>query len=104
MYYGAYHHILNISNPKGKEKKYTIVGYICETDTFAEDRMVNEISQNDILCFKNAGAYAFTMSSNYNSRLRPAEVLVYNDKDYLIRKRETFEDLLHNQIEVSLDQ
>ncbi len=104
MYYRAYHHILNISNPKGKEKKYTIVGYICETDTFAEDRMVNEISQNDILCFKNAGAYAFTMSSNYNSRLRPAEVLVYNDKDYLIRKRETFEDLLHNQIEVSLDQ
>ncbi len=103
MYYSAYHDIINISNPKGKEKKYNIVGYICETDTFAEDRMVSEIRQNDILCFKNAGAYAFMMSSNYNSRLRPAEVLVYNNKDYLIRKRETFNDLLHNQIEVTID-
>ena len=103
MYYDAYHHIINISNPNAKEKKYNIVGYICETDTFAEDRMISEIRQNDVLCFKNAGAYAFTMSSNYNSRLRPAEVLIYNDKDYLIRKRETFDDLLRNQTEIKID-
>ncbi len=98
MYYGAYHHIVNISNPKGPEKPYHVVGYICETDTFAENRMINEVRKDDILCFRNAGAYAFTMASNYNSRLRPAEVLVYKGKDYLIRERENIEDLTRNQI------
>lgn len=102
MYYGAYHHIINISNPDDTENKYTVVGYICETDTFAEDRMISTIKQGDILCFKNAGAYAFSMASNYNSRFRPAEVLIYKGKDYLIRKRETMDDILNNQIEVGL--
>ena len=75
MLYGASHEIVNLSNPKGKERYYSVVGYICETDTFGSNRRINEISEGDILCFKNAGAYCFTMSSNYNSRYRPAEVL-----------------------------
>ncbi len=78
MMYGSYHHILNISNPAGEEKDYTIVGYICETDTFATDRPLPEVRQGDVLAFLNAGAYGFTMSSNYNARFRPAEVLVDN--------------------------
>jgi len=103
MYYDAYHHIDNISNPIGEAKKYTVVGYICETDTFAKNRPITEIRQGDVLSFKNAGAYCFSMASNYNSRCRPAEVLVYQNKDYLIRERETFEDLLKHQIDVNLD-
>lgn len=101
MFYDSYHHIVNASNPLGKERFYTVVGYICETDTFAWDRKINEIREGDILVFKNAGAYAFSMASNYNSRLRPAEVAIYNGKAQLIRKRETMEDLLHNQVEVN---
>ncbi|VAW15927.1 Diaminopimelate decarboxylase [hydrothermal vent metagenome] len=102
MFYEAYHHISNISNPKGKERFYTVVGYICETDTFASNRRINEIKEGDILCFNNAGAYAFSMASNYNSRYRPAEVLIYKNKDYLIRERESIEDIFHKQIEVDL--
>ncbi|MDA0176001.1 diaminopimelate decarboxylase [Mesoflavibacter profundi] len=102
MLYGSKHEIKNLSNPKGKERFYSIVGYICETDTFANNRRINEINEGDILTFKNAGAYCFSMSSNYNSRYRPAEVLVYKDKAHLIRKRETFEDLITNQIEITL--
>lgn len=102
MLYGSQHEIINISNPKGKQRFYSVVGYICETDTFANNRRINEITENDVLAFKNAGAYCFTMSSNYNSRYRPAEVLWYKDKAHLIRKRETFEDLLTNQVEISL--
>ncbi len=100
MFYGSYHHILNLSNPQGKPRVYNIVGYICETDTFASNRVVNEIHPGDILCFKNAGAYCFTMSSNYNSRFKPVEVLIHEGKDYLIRKRENMEDLLRNQLKV----
>ncbi|MFC4720877.1 diaminopimelate decarboxylase [Geojedonia litorea] len=100
MLYGSQHEIINISNPNGRERFYSVVGYICETDTFANNRRINEISEDDILCFKNAGAYCFTMASNYNSRYRPAEVLWYKDKAHLIRKRETFEDILKNQVEI----
>lgn len=102
MLYGSEHEIFNISNPKGRERFYSVVGYICETDTFATNRRINEISEGDILCFKNAGAYCFTMSSNYNSRYRPAEVLWHNNKAHLIRKRETFDDIMKNQIEIDL--
>ena len=97
MLYGSKHEIINISNENGKQRFYSVVGYICETDTFANNRRINEINDGDILAFKNAGAYCFTMASNYNSRYRPAEVLWYNDKAHLIRKRETFDDLLANQ-------
>ncbi|WP_019668489.1 diaminopimelate decarboxylase [Eudoraea adriatica] len=100
MLYGANHQIINISNPKGRERYYSVVGYICETDTFANNRRINEITEGDILCFKNAGAYCFTMASNYNSRYRPAEVLWYQGKSLLIRERESFDDLIRNQIDV----
>jgi diaminopimelate decarboxylase len=97
MMYDSYHHITNISNPNGRDRYYSVVGYICETDTFGSNRRISEISEGDILCFENAGAYCFSMASNYNSRYRPAEVMIYNNDDYLIRERETFEDLVKNQ-------
>jgi len=103
MFYGAHHEIINISNPKGKNRFYTVVGYICETDTFCNNRRISEISEGDTLAFKNAGAYCFTMSSNYNSRYKPAEVLFYNNKDHLIRKKENMIDILNNQILIDLD-
>jgi diaminopimelate decarboxylase len=100
MLYNAYHDIINISNPSGKQRIYTVVGYICETDTFGWNRKMNEISEGDILCIKNAGAYCFSMASNYNSRFRPAEVLIYQGKEHLVRERETMEDLYRKQIEI----
>ncbi|HKL02610.1 MAG TPA: diaminopimelate decarboxylase [Cryomorphaceae bacterium] len=98
MLYGAYHHITNGNNPSGKNRVYTVVGYICETDTFASDRLITEIKEGDILVFHNAGAYCFAMSNNYNSRYKPAEVLIREGKPHLIRKRETMQELLHNQV------
>jgi len=100
MLYGANHSIENISNPQGRERYYSVVGYICETDTFGNNRRINEISEGDILCFKNAGAYCFTMASNYNSRFRPPEVLWHKGKALLIRERETFDDLIKNQVDL----
>lgn len=100
MFYEAYHHIENISNPKGPERIYTVVGNICETDTFAWDRKLNEVREGDYLVFYNAGAYGFEMSSNFNSRLKPAEVMMIDGSPKLIRKRDKFEDLLRNQVEV----
>ncbi len=102
MLYESYHKIINVSNPTGIERIYAVVGYICETDTFGWDRKLNEVREGDILGFYNAGAYGFSMSSNYNSRFRPAEVLIHQGCDYLIRKRETMDDLLKNQIEIDL--
>jgi diaminopimelate decarboxylase len=102
MLYGAEHHIENISNAKGKERYYSVVGYICETDTFATNRRISEIHEGDILSFKNAGAYCFSMASNYNSRVKPAEVLWKNGSAHLIRQRETFEDILRNQVEIEM--
>jgi diaminopimelate decarboxylase len=98
MLYNGYHHITNVSNPEGALRLYTVVGYICETDTFGWDRKLNEVREGDILAFNNAGAYGMTMSSNYNSRFRPAEVLIKNGKAELIRRRETLDDILRNQI------
>ncbi len=98
MFYDAYHQIINVSNPKAKPRIYTVVGYICETDTFGWNRKISEIHEGDYLAFLNAGAYCFTMASNYNARLRPPEVMIYEGKDYLIRQRETLDDLLRNQI------
>jgi diaminopimelate decarboxylase len=98
MFYDAWHTIDNISNPDGEVKEYTITGYICETDTFAANRDMNEIREGDYLAFRNAGAYGFEMSSNYNSRYKPAEVLVENGVARLIRKAELFNDLLRNQV------
>jgi diaminopimelate decarboxylase len=98
MFYDAWHTIENISNPSAPKKKYNITGNICETDNFATDREVNEIREGDYLIFKNAGAYCFEMSSNYNSRYKPAEILVEHGQPRLIRKADVFDDLLRNQI------
>jgi len=103
MLYGSQHAITNISNPEGKERFYSVVGYICETDTFATNRRISEIKEGDMLSFSNAGAYCFTMASNYNSRYRPAEVMWYQGEAHLIRKREVFEDLIQNQIEIEIE-
>jgi len=101
MFYDAYHKITNISNAFGKEKHYAVVGNVCETDTFAWDRKINEVREGDLLVFSNAGAYGFEMSSNFNSRYKPAEVMVKEEgTNHLIRRRDVFEDLLRNQIEV----
>ncbi|WP_143959419.1 diaminopimelate decarboxylase [Litoribacter populi] len=102
MMYDAYHGVENISRLEGPERVYTIVGYICETDTIAADRKLKEVKEGDVLAIKNAGAYGFSMASNYNSRLRPAEIMILNGKAHLIRKRETFEDILRHQVSIEL--
>ena len=103
MFYGSHHEITNISNPEAKPRFYSVVGYICETDTFGSNRRISEIREGDILSFSNAGAYCFSMASNFNSRYRPPEVLWYNGKAHLIRERETFEDLTRHQVEIEFD-
>jgi len=102
MFYDAHHEIVNISNPAGKPKIYTVVGYICETDTFGYNRKLAKVREGDILAFENAGAYCFSMASNYNSRYRPAELLLHEGQAYLIRERETFEDLIRLQADLSI--
>lgn len=99
MFYDAYHRIENISNPAGPQQSYSIVGNICETDTFAWERKLHEVREGDYLVFYNAGAYGFEMSSNFNSRLKPAEVLVRDGQFHLIRRRDDWDDLLRNQVE-----
>ncbi len=98
MFYGAWHEIENISNPAGEKQPYYVVGNICETDTFAENRLLPEIREDDLLVFRNAGAYCFEMSSHYNSRFKPAEVFFKNGQFQLIRKRDELEDLLRGQV------
>ena len=98
MFYGAYHQISNITHPEGDKKNYNVVGNICETDTFAENRRLPEIREGDLLVFGNAGAYCFEMASNYNSRYKPAEVLMKDGNMHLIRKRDDMENLLKNQV------
>jgi len=98
MMYGAYHHIMNLSNPNGQQRIYDVVGYICETDTLGADRKLNEVRVGDILSIENAGAYCYSMASNYNSRYRPAEVMIHKGKPYIIRERDTMEDLLKGQV------
>jgi diaminopimelate decarboxylase len=103
MFYDSYHQIQNVSKPNAKPRIYTVVGYICETDTFGVNRRINEIQEGDILVFHNAGAYCSSMASNYNSRFKPAEVMIYEGKDYLIRERDKMEDLTAKQIEVNFE-
>ncbi len=100
MMYDAYHEIVNITNPDGKLEKYNIVGNLCEIDNLGTERMLNKFRENDIIMIKNTGAYGFSMSSNYNTRPKPAEVLIINGKAELIRKREDFVDLIRNQIQL----
>jgi diaminopimelate decarboxylase len=102
MFYGSYHKIINVTEPNYKPRIYNVVGNICETDTFGVDRRISEVVEGDVIAFHNAGAYGWMMASNYNSRFRPPEVLVYKGEAYLIRKREDIEDLTRNQIEINL--
>jgi len=102
MFYNSTHEIINISHPKKHKRFYSVVGYICETDTFGSNKRISEITEGDILAFKNAGAYCYSMASNYNSRFRPAEILWHNNQAHLIRERETMDDILKNQVQVSL--
>ncbi len=97
MMYDAYHDVYNVSRQEG-EKTYNVVGYMCETDDIAKQRTLPLTHEGDLIAIKNAGAYGFTMASNYNSRFRPAEVLFYEEKGHLVRKRETMEDILRHQI------
>jgi len=98
MNYEAYHHLVNLSNPDGEINRYDIVGYLCETDTFALNRKMNSIKQGDVICLLNAGAYGYTMASNYNGRPRPAEVMYDNGSSVLIRRAETIDDLLRTDL------
>ena len=99
MNYGAYHHLINLSNPEGDVHHYDIVGYLCETDNFASNRPIHEIRKGDILCLMNAGAYGYTMASNYNTRPRPAEVLIADDgRTQLIRRAESFADIMQTDL------
>ncbi len=102
MFYNAFHEIINVSNPNGKLETYNVVGNICEIDTFANDRKLPQVREKDLIGIKSAGAYGYSMASTYNSRYRPAEVLVINGEAKLIRKRDTFEDLIRNQINIHI--
>ena len=102
MMYDAHHEMVNISNLNGRTRVYAVVGYICETDTLGWNITLNEVSEGDIIAIKNAGAYGFSMSSNYNSRLRPAEVLILDGEAHLIRRREQLEDLIATQISIDI--
>lgn len=101
MFYDAYHHIDNISHPNAPIKNYAVVGNICETDTFAWDRPIPSIEEGDYLVFYNAGAYGYEMSSNYNARYKPAQILFENNISKIISRRDTFEDLLSLQLPLS---
>jgi diaminopimelate decarboxylase len=100
MMYDAYHEIMNVSNPQGTQKTYNVVGYICETDTMATNRALPEVREDDLLLIKNAGAYGYMMASNYNSRPRPAEVMILGGQARLIRERETLDQILQGQIDI----
>jgi diaminopimelate decarboxylase len=103
MFYDAYHRIENLSNPAGDKKLYTVVGYLCETDTFGSDRVISEVRKGDVVRFANAGAYCYAMASNYNYRFRPPEILIHEGRDYLISRRETMEDLLRTQPDPAIE-
>ncbi|UCG11200.1 MAG: diaminopimelate decarboxylase [Deltaproteobacteria bacterium] len=96
--YGSYHHIQPVIDRERPEVRVDVVGPICESSDFlARDRDLPQIDQGDLLAVMSAGAYGFSMSSNYNSRPRPPEILVQEDKFEVIRDRETYEDLLRGE-------
>ncbi len=93
--YGSYHKIINASRVKGKNQTVTVVGNLCESgDTLGEDRLINKPKEGDLLAILDAGAHGFVMSSFYNARLRPAEILIDGGKPRLIRRRQTLEEAL----------
>jgi diaminopimelate decarboxylase len=103
MMYDAYHDVYNLSKIHEKQDHvYNLVGYMCETDNIALGRKMPKTDPGDIIIIKNAGAYGHVMASNYNSRFRPPEVLVWKAKAHLVRERENLEDIFKNQILVDL--
>jgi diaminopimelate decarboxylase len=100
--YQSYHEIVPVvtkSERKREINKIDIVGPVCESgDFFALDRELPELHEGDLLAIMSSGAYGFVMASNYNSRPLPAEVLVSGDKSALIRKRQTREDLVRDEV------
>ena len=100
IFYYSYHEIINITNPNDKEYEYDVVGYVCEQDNFALKRKISNVRKGDILCFKNAGAYCSSMSSNYNSRIKPAEVCIWENKLAKIKERENLNNILKGQIDI----
>ena len=99
-FYDSFHEIINITNPNDKKYEYDVVGYICEQDNFALKRKISNVRKGDILCFKNAGAYCSSMSSNYNSRIKPAEVCIWENKLIKIKEREDLNNILNGQIDI----
>jgi diaminopimelate decarboxylase len=103
--YGSYHEIVPVedstsSMSKDKTVKMDIVGPVCESgDFFAQNRQMPELCAGDLLAVMSAGAYGFVMASNYNSRPLPAEALVRGDKLALIRKRQTIDDLIRDEVD-----
>jgi diaminopimelate decarboxylase len=100
--YDSYHHIVvaNKTNTEGEKlEKIDVAGNVCESgDLFARDRPLPKIEEGDLLAIMNAGAYSFSMASQYNSRPRPAEILTKNGESEIIREKETYEDLYNNQV------
>ncbi|MCS7149563.1 MAG: diaminopimelate decarboxylase [Caldimicrobium sp.] len=96
--YQAYHRIIPVYDRDGETLIADVVGPVCESgDFFAKDRKISAVKAGDLLAIMSAGAYGFVMSSNYNSRPRPAEVLVEGDQFFLVRKRETLDDLISHE-------
>ena len=104
--YHSYHEIVPVEEPtanksrsRNKTERIDIVGPVCESgDFFALDREMPEVREGDLLAIMSAGAYGFVMASNYNSRPLPAEALVRGDKFALIRRRQTWKDLVHGEV------
>ncbi|MBU0628501.1 MAG: diaminopimelate decarboxylase [Nanoarchaeota archaeon] len=102
MLYGAYHHIINLSNPQGSKKKYDICGNICESgDCFATQREVPEIREGDFLAILNAGAYCYSMGSIYNLRPLPLEVMVIDGMQRVVTKGLSNVELANKVLELS---
>ncbi|MBU4418305.1 MAG: diaminopimelate decarboxylase, partial [Candidatus Omnitrophica bacterium] len=100
--YNAYHQIVPLSRRVGELEKVDVVGPICESGDFlAKERLMAKVKEGDYLAVMSAGAYGFSMSSNYNSRLRAAEVMVAKNKALVIRKRESAQDLVRNEVMVN---
>ncbi|MDD3154281.1 MAG: diaminopimelate decarboxylase [Victivallaceae bacterium] len=102
MLYGAYHRIVNLSNPDGKEAMYDVCGNICETgDRFAEQRPLPEVRESDVLSIENAGAYCYSMGGVYNLRPMPGEVVVVKGVPALVRPALTNEELVDRILAMS---
>lgn len=95
--YKAHHDVCNVEDKKDNLKKWTVVGPVCESSDFLAKNVSLDAYENDLIVVKNAGAYGFVMASNYNSRPKACEILIDGDQSKIIRKRETFDDLLEKE-------